>query len=189
MYLSAELFFTLHLYYTTFFKFLINLKYYKGSKFTLLNVFLKRFNIYFLKQLLYNTFMREGTLDISALNNAIDRLNEVIIRYENDVTDNIIRDSLIQRFEFTYSIALKTLSKYLIEYSYDDVKQLSFNDLIRTANQLNLLKSNLEIWSEYRKMRNLTSRTYDEEIALKVVGVIPEFYNEVLYLANKLKND
>lgn len=36
-------------------------------------------------------------------------------------------------------------------------------------------------------MRNLSSHTYDEEIALKVVGVIPEFYDEVLYLVDKLK--
>lgn len=133
--------------------------------------------------------MREGTFDISALKNAVNRLGEVIIRYNNDVTDNVVRDSLIQRFEFTYSIALKTIKKYLIERAFviEDVNEMSFNEMVRTANQLNLLNSNLETWSEYRKMRNLSSHTYDEEIALKVVGVIPEFYDEVLYLVDKLK--
>lgn len=133
--------------------------------------------------------MREGTFDISVLENAVSRLKEVIIRYENDMTDSIVRDSLIQRFEFTYSITLKIIKKYFIERAFivENVNEMSFNDMIRTANQLNLLKSNLETWSEYRKMRNLTSHTYDEEIALKVVSVIPEFYEEVLYLTDRLK--
>lgn len=133
--------------------------------------------------------MREGTFDISALENAVNRLDEILIRYNKDTTDDGIRDSVIQRFEFTYSIALKTIKKYFIERAFvvEDVNEMSFNEMIRTANQLNLLKSNLEMWSEYRKMRNLSSHTYDEEIALKVVSIIPEFYDEVLYLVNKLK--
>ena len=64
---------------------------------------------------------------------------------------------------------------------------MSFNDMIRTANQLNLLKSDLEMWTKYRNMRNLTSHTYNEEIALKVVNIIPAFYEEILYLLDKLK--
>ena len=64
---------------------------------------------------------------------------------------------------------------------------MSFNDMIRTANQLDLLKSDLEMWTKYRNMRNLTSHTYNEEIALKVVNIIPAFNEEILYLLDKLK--
>lgn len=133
--------------------------------------------------------MREGTFNITSLENAVKRLGEILVRYQNDVTDDGIRDSVIQRFEFTYSIALKTLRKYFIERAFvvDDVEHMSFNDMIRTANRLDLLKSNLEIWTNYRNMRNLTSHTYNEEIALKVVSIIPEFYEEILYLVDKLK--
>lgn len=133
--------------------------------------------------------MREGTFDISSLENAVKRLGEILVRYQKDVTDDGIRDSVIQRFEFTYSIALKTLKKYFIERAFvvDDIEHMSFNDMIRTANQLDLLKSDLETWSNYRNMRNLTSHTYDEEVALKVVSIIPAFYEEVLYLLDKLK--
>ena len=49
--------------------------------------------------------MREGTFDISSLENAVKRLGEILVRYQKDVTDDGIRDSVIQRFEFTYSIA------------------------------------------------------------------------------------
>lgn len=133
--------------------------------------------------------MREGTFNITSLENAVKRLGEILVRYQRDVSDDGIRDAVIQRFEFTYSIVLKILRKYFIERAFivDDVEHMSFNDMIRTANNLDLLKSNLEIWTNYRNMRNLTSHTYNEEIALKVVSIIPAFYEEILYLVDKLK--
>lgn len=135
--------------------------------------------------------MKKGTFDITSLENASKKLGEILIRYEKDSLDDAIRDSVIQRFEFTYSIAIKTLRKYFLERAFvvEDVNQMSFNDMVRTANQLNLLKSNLEIWTEYREMRNLTSHTYDEVIAQKVVSIIPQFYEEILFLINNLKNN
>ncbi len=128
-------------------------------------------------------------LDLTALENSLNRLGEVIERYRKDTSDDAIRDSVIQRFEFTYSITLKILRKYFIERAFvvEDINQMSFNDMIRTANQMALLKSNLEIWSEFREMRNMTSHTYDETVALKVVSIIPNFYEEVKFLLNKLK--
>jgi nucleotidyltransferase substrate binding protein (TIGR01987 family) len=133
--------------------------------------------------------MREETFNLTAFENATKRLGEILVRYQKDVTDDGIRDSVIQRFEFTYSIALKTLSKFLIMHSFTsyDVNQMSFNDIIRTANQLGLLKSNLEQWTVFRNMRNLTSHTYDENVAKQVVSVVPEFYKEVCFLLESLK--
>ena len=134
--------------------------------------------------------MRDGTFSILSLENAVKRLGEILTRYKSDVSDDGIRDSVIQRFESTYSIALKTLKKYFIERAFvaDDVEHMSFNDMIRTANRLELLKSDLEMWTKFRNMRNLTSHTYDEEIAKKVVSVIPDFYEEVCFLLEKLKD-
>ena len=133
--------------------------------------------------------MIEETFNVTSLENAVKRLSEVLVRYKNALSDDVLRDSAIQRFEFTYSIALKTLSKYLALYSFDDVKQMSFNEIIRTANQLNLLQSNLEKWIQFREMRNLTSHTYDENIAMKVSGIVPDFYEEVSFLLKKLKDN
>lgn len=133
--------------------------------------------------------MREGTFDLTALENSVIRLGEILVRFQTDITDDGIRDSVIQRFEFTYSIALKTLRKYLVEHSFfvEDISQITFNSMIRTANQFNLLKSNLEKWTEYREMRNITSHTYDEAVAVKVVGIVPDFYEEVSFLLEQLK--
>lgn len=128
-------------------------------------------------------------LDFTALENSLQRLGEVVEIYKKNPQDTIVRDSLIQRFEFTYSITLKTLRKYFIERAFivDDVNKLSFNEMVRTAMQLNLLKSDLTKWTEFREMRNLTSHTYDENVALKVSGIVPDFYEEIIYLLKELK--
>lgn len=51
--------------------------------------------------------MRDIELDISPLGKAVDRLQEGLLRYQQDITDTQIRDGLIQRFEFTYEISHK----------------------------------------------------------------------------------
>lgn len=128
-------------------------------------------------------------LDFTALENSLQRLGEVVEIYKKNPQDTIVRDSLIQRFEFTYSITLKTLRKYFIERAFivDDVNKLSFNEMVRTAMQLNLLKSDLAKWTEFREMRNLISHTYDENVALKVSSIVPDFYEEITYLLKELK--
>lgn len=128
-------------------------------------------------------------LDFTPIENFLQRLGEVVEIYKKNPQDTIVRDSLIQRFEFTYSITLKTLRKYFIERAFivDDVNKLSFNEMVRTAMQLNLLKSDLAKWTEFREMRNLTSHTYDENVALKVSGIVPDFYEEITYLLKELK--
>lgn len=128
-------------------------------------------------------------LDFTALENSLQRLGEVVEIYKKNPQDTIVRDSLIQRFEFTYSITLKTLRKYFIERAFivDDVNKLSFNEMVRTAMQLNLLRSDLAKWTEFREMRNLISQTYDENVALKVSGIVPDFYEEITYLLKELK--
>ena len=133
--------------------------------------------------------MQQGTFNITVLENAEKRLQEMLARYNKEHEDEAVRDSVIQRFEFTYSIALKTLRKCFIERAFvlEEVNQMSFNEMIRTASQLNLLVSNLEKWTVYREMRNMTSHTYDEEIALQVVSIIPDFSKEIAYLITRLK--
>ncbi len=134
--------------------------------------------------------MQEGTFSISALENAHKRLGDVLKIFVENENDDIVRDSVIQRFEFTYSIALKTLKKYFegVAFVMEDVQQMTFNQVIRVANQLDLLHFELDKWTEFRQMRNLTSHTYDEEVARKVVAVIPDFCEEVGYLLKQLRS-
>lgn len=134
--------------------------------------------------------MQEGTFSISALENVHKRLGDVLKIFVENENDDIVRDSVIQRFEFTYFIALKTLRKYFegMAFVMEDVQQMTFNQVIRVANQLDLLHFELDRWTEFRQMRNLTSHTYDEEVARKVVAVIPDFCEEVGYLLKQLRS-
>lgn len=127
--------------------------------------------------------------DLTPLNNAVARLNEGLIRYQADISDTQIRDGLIQRFEFTYEISHKILKRFL-EYTSANPAEfdgMTFQDLIRTANERNLLLGNWQDWKKYRDMRSRTSHTYDEETAILVVEGIPAFLAEAQYLQHSLQ--
>lgn len=127
-------------------------------------------------------------LDLTPLLNAVSRLQEGLVRYQQDIKDDQIRDGLIQRFEFTYEISHKMLKRYL-EFSSPDptlFDGMSFQDLIRSGNEKALLLGSWAEWRTYRDMRSRTSHTYDEEIALQVVAGIPQFLQEAEFLKNRL---
>ena len=128
------------------------------------------------------------SLDISPLQNALARLQEGWTRYQQDVRDIQIRDGLVQRFEFTYEISHKMLKRYLEQSSAspDQFDVMPFADLIRTANEQGLLQGNWPTWRSYREMYSKGIESYNENIALQVVGIIPAFLNETAFLAAKL---
>ena len=133
--------------------------------------------------------MNNHLLDITPLANALMRLVEGYDRYLLNISDTQIRDGLIQRFEFTYEISHKILKRYIEMTSPNpeiwDV--MPFADLIRTGNELSLLKSDWTAWKVFREMRAKTSHTYDEDIALTVVQIIPKFIQEIQFLVNQLE--
>jgi len=128
------------------------------------------------------------TLDIKPLLNAIARLEEGWAAYQRDTTQTLIRDGLIQRFEFTYEISHKMLKRYLESASPtpEQYDTMPFQDLIRYGSEAGLLLGDWPTWKGYRDMRAKTSHTYDEEIALEVVAGIPAFMDEAKYLRDKL---
>ena len=127
--------------------------------------------------------------DFSPLQNAVQRLAEGLSRYQQDIQDLQIRDGLVQRFEFTYEISHKILKRYLTYISANpaEFEDMRFQDLIRTANEQDLLRGNWLDWKQYREIRSRTSHTYDEEIAVQVVAGIPKFLMEAEHLLKKLQ--
>jgi len=128
-------------------------------------------------------------VDIRSFEKAIARLDEGLERYRQDTSDTQIRDGLIQRFEFTYELAHRTLKRYLESVSptpgqYDT---LPFADLIRSGNEQGLLLGDWPEWRAYREMRSKTSHTYDEDIAVQVVAGLPDFLADVTYLRDQLR--
>ncbi len=126
-------------------------------------------------------------LDISSFENALSTLDSILLRYKRDNYDVDIRDAVIQRFEYTYSLAIKMLTRFIAGQSTEATPAMTFNETIRQGNKLGLLNNNLEKWTEYRQKRDLTSHTYNEEAAKEVLDVIPEFKDEAYFLLNRLR--
>jgi nucleotidyltransferase substrate binding protein (TIGR01987 family) len=132
--------------------------------------------------------MKQYKIDLSPLTKAHNSLEEILIRYEKEYSDLAIRDAVIQRFEYTYSLALKMIRRYL-ELTLDEpmaVDGMDFNTIIRKSSEIGLILNDLEKWTDYRLARNLASHTYDENKAMEVVSIVPEFASDVDFLLNEL---
>ena len=78
----------------------------------------------------------------------------------------------IQAFEYSFELAWKIM-KRLLEAEQSQ-KIFSIKDVFRFAAQYELIDSP-EIWFEFLEQRNLTSHTYDEEIAEELIQIFPKF--------------
>ncbi|MBU6197462.1 MAG: HI0074 family nucleotidyltransferase substrate-binding subunit [Cyanobacteria bacterium REEB446] len=127
-------------------------------------------------------------LDLSSLKKAINALNHALNEYEKNPSE-FVKDSCIQRFEFTYELSHKFIKRYLeiTEANRDEIDEMSFQQLIRRATERGLLLSDWESWRKYKDSRNKTSHTYDEEIADEVFEAIPDFLKEAEYLYERLE--
>jgi len=134
--------------------------------------------------------MSSHVLDLTPLERAVARLREGWVRYQQDITDTQIRDGLIQRFEFTYEISHKMLKRFLEVTSANpaEVDAMPFQELIRSGNERGLLRGDWPAWRKYRDMRARTSHTYSEDVALQVVGGIPDFTEEAAALWQRLSD-
>lgn len=133
-------------------------------------------------------------LIIDSLEKAFTSLKKAVALMESvgqDDTDmaDALRDSVVQRFEYTYELACKFIKRQLMDMSatpreYDD---MSFRDVMRRAGESGLIPD-VQAFFLYREARNLTSHTYDEDKAEKVHGVMPGFIADAGLLIQKLKH-
>ncbi|KAF0218080.1 MAG: nucleotidyltransferase substrate-binding [Geobacteraceae bacterium] len=84
--------------------------------------------------------------------------------------DEYIRDSVIQRFEFTHELAWKMLKLRLEE---EDIFVKTPRETMQAALQAGLIEDG-NAWSDLQKMRNLTSHTYNEDLADQVYTFVVE---------------
>lgn len=123
------------------------------------------------------------TLDLSSLKKAINALNRALNEYEKNPSE-FVKDSCIQRFEFTYELSHKFIKRYLeiTEANRDEIDEMSFQQLIRRATEKGLLLSDLKVWKDYREIRIQANQACGENIAVKVFEAIPDFFKEAEYL-------
>lgn len=95
---------------------------------------------------------------------------------------------LIQRFEFTWELAWKTLRDFMFA-SGQDIDVPSPINVIRTAFTLNLI-SQADEWVEAMRLRNALSHEYDAARAAAALGVIADKYAPLIAeLVERLSNE
>ncbi len=127
------------------------------------------------------------TLDLSSFHKALASLARAIARSQQAPDDEELRDAVIQRFEFTFELAWKTMKRQLEQEVAEpaSVDRLGFHDLLREAAERGLL-TDIETWMEYRRRRNITAHTYDQEKAKSVYRSALRFSPAAMALAEEV---
>ena len=102
---------------------------------------------------------------IAVLERATGRFEDALKQPKNEFT----RDAAIQRFEFTFELAWRTMKDYL---SYMGVEARSPRDCIRGTFTSGLIKEDIR-WLAMIELRNLTSHTYEEAMAERIWNELP----------------
>lgn len=119
--------------------------------------------------------MKEGQFEatIQKFIKAHTRLRDVLAQPYNE----FIRDSAIQRFEFTFELFWKILRLYALR---DGVEVNSPRSSIREAFRLHLIDEE-NLYLAMLESRNMASHTYEEEIA-------DEIYKQLLKYSVEMEN-
>lgn len=105
---------------------------------------------------------------------ALKRLQEALQKEEDD----LYIDGTLQRFEFTFELAWKTLKDY-IEYQGNTVNTGSPREIIQLAFKQGYI-ANGELWISMMLDRNSLSHLYDEEESRRIYLKIKSTYINVL---------
>lgn len=99
--------------------------------------------------------------------------------------DDIIKEGVIQRFEYTHELAWKVMKDYLLEVG--NIKSMGSKDSTREAFAEELIEDG-DTWMDMIKSRNLTSHTYREETADKIfMSIIHKYYDAFAQFHEKME--
>ena len=105
---------------------------------------------------------------------AYKQFNAAILEF--DSLSTLEKEGLIQRFEYTFELAWKTLKDYL---ESNDVIAKFPREVIKDAFHYDLIKDG-EVWMDMLEKRNLLAHTYNEErFNLAIKKVKEEYYDAI----------
>jgi len=127
-------------------------------------------------------------IDLSSLERAIASLEIAISRSTETPDDELIRDGVIQRFEYTFELCIKMLKRILENMSTIscEIDSYSYQQILREAAEKGIM-TDLESWILYRHQRNITSHTYNSEKAISVYQTSLVFIHSAKLLFEHLK--
>ncbi len=102
--------------------------------------------------------------------------------------DDLLKEGLVQRFEYTQELAWKVMKDYEEYQGYTDV--LGSRDAIRKALQMGLVED--AAWMDTISSRNLTSHCYDEDefndVLSRIIGSYLPVFDKFSKRMNSLKD-
>ncbi len=111
---------------------------------------------------------------------AYNQLRAAILDF--DKLSILEKEGLIQRFEYTFELAWKTLKDYL---EAQGAEAKFPREVIKVAFQYELIQDG-ELWMDMLEKRNLLAHTYDEERFVFAVRKIKEEYYEAITQVHNL---
>lgn len=113
--------------------------------------------------------------NVDALGKALTRLEESL---SFDLTQPLVVDACIQRFEFCIELTWKTLKKCL---AIEGIEANTPRECIQQAYSIHWLDDETA-WLSMLRDRNLTSHTYKEDLALEIYHRLPEHLHAMMTL-------
>lgn len=110
----------------------------------------------------------------------VERLDEILQKEKND----IIRDSAIKRFEFTFDFSWKIIKAFLEEKK--GILCVSPKECFKEAYRQGLIDYD-ELWIKMTDWRNEAIHTYSEEFADDLYAKLPETLKIFQLLKQKLE--
>lgn len=92
---------------------------------------------------------------------------------EDEILDEMIKEGIIQRFEYTHELAWNVMKDYAEYQGNSNIG--GSRDATREAFQLKLI-TNGHLWMDMISSRNKTSHTYNEETANEIYNKILKVY-------------
>lgn len=100
---------------------------------------------------------------------AVQRLSEAVVEYQGGGSTTV-RDGVIQRFEFTFELAWKSLKEYLIDQGVSAELQFP-KRVLREAYAAGIINQEAP-WLDMLQARNTTSHVYDDKTAAAIAAQI-----------------
>lgn len=129
----------------------------------------------------YNKALKKLTEAVAFVKNKID---EDFANTE-EILDEILKEGLIQRFEYTHELAWNVMKDFLSEVG--EIKIYGSKDATREAFTAELIE-NGDVWMEMIKSRNKTSHTYNETTADEIFAkILYEYHSEFIRFQQKME--
>ena len=113
------------------------------------------------------------------------QMDETGTIHADSFLDDIIKEGLIQRFEYTHELAWNVMKDFLVLAGNTNI--YGSRDATKEAFATGLI-TNGEVWMDMIKSRNKTSHTYNEETADEIfLKIVQEYLGGFLQFRDKME--